>query len=329
MRPVSRQQWLLLILSLPTQSATARMRIWRTLKQLGCAALRDGAYLLPATPAHETAFRELAEECGREGGVAWTLSTLAEDQRDTEAFPLLFDRADDYAVLLRSWKETGRSLTRLKPSELSRVQKKLRRDYDALRAIDFFPTTASADAEAAWQELTARVERVLSPDEPRETRGKVAKVDPDEYRGRVWATRRRIWVDRVASGWLIRRFIDKQARFLWLAKPSDCPRDAVGFDFDGAMFSHVGDRVTFETLITSFGLGEDPALLRLGSIVNSLDVGGAQVPEAVGFEAVLTGARERLGDDDALLDEMSVVLDSLYVHFTRDAQADKRAGRKK
>ena len=329
MTKASQQQWLLLILSLPTQSATGRMRIWRTLKQLGCAALRDGAYVLPSTPEHETAFRELAEECGREGGVAWTLSTMTVDQRDAEAFQLLFERAEDYAALMRSWKQTGRSLTKLKPFELTRIHKKLRRDYEALRAIDFFPTATSGDAEAAWQELTARVERVLSPDEPRETRGKVAKVNPGEYRGRLWATRRRIWVDRVASAWLIRRFIDKKARFVWLAKPSDCPREAVGFDFDGATFSHVGDRVTFETLITSFGLDEDPALLRLGSMVNSLDVGGAQVPEAVGFEAVLTGARERLEDDDALLDEMSAVLDSLYVHFTRDAQADKRAARKK
>lgn len=329
MKGAPRQHWLLLILSLPTQSATGRMRIWRALKQLGCAALRDGAYLLPSSPEHETAFRELAEECSREGGVAWTLSTLAVDQRDAEAFPLLFDRADDYAALIKSWKDTGRSLTKLKPSELSRVHKKLRRDYDALRAIDFFPAAASADAESAWQELTDRVARLLSPDEPRDTRGQVVRLKPNEYQGRRWATRRRIWVDRVASAWLIRRFIDKQARFVWLAKPSDCPRDAVGFDFDGATFSHVGDRVTFETLVASFGLEEDPALRRLGAMVNALDVGGAQMPEAVGFEAVLTGARERLSHDDALLDEMSTVLDSLYVHFTRDGQGAKRAVRKK
>jgi hypothetical protein len=252
------------------------------------------------------------------------LSVLAVDERDRQAFPLLFDRADDYATLITSWKETGSSLTKLTPSELTRLHKKLRRDYEALRAIDSFPNEASADAESAWQDLSARVERVLSPDEPQETRGQVARLTPNEYRGRLWATRRRIWVDRVASGWLIRRFIDKQARFRWLAKPSDCPRDAVGFDFDGATFTHVGDRVTFQTLITSFGLDEDPALVRIGSLVNSLDVGGDRVPEAVGFEAVLAGARERLSDDDALLDEMSIVLDSLYVHFTRDAKAEKR-----
>ena len=98
------------------------------------------------------------------------------------------------------------------------------------------------------------------------------------------------------------------------------------FDFDGATFSHVEDRVTFETLLASFGLDADPALVRLGAMINTLDVGGTPVPEASGFEAILAGASERLRDDDALLQEMSAVLDSLYLHFTRDGQtADKRA----
>ena len=78
-------------------------------------------------------------------------------------------------------------------------------------------------------------------------------------------------------------------------------KGALGFDFDGATFTHVGDRVTFETLLASFGLEGDPALVRLGSMVHTLDVGGEQIPEATGFEAVMAGARERLADDDALL----------------------------
>ena len=141
--------------------------------------------------------------------------------------------------------------------------------------------------------------------------------------------RRRLWVDRVASAWLIRRFIDRDARFQWLAKPSDCPRRALGFDFDGAAFTHVGDRVTFETLLASFGLDADAALARIGTIVHALDVGGDPVPEAKGFEAVMAGARERLSDDDALLAEMGTVLDSLYAHFQREAQRsnDKPAAR--
>jgi hypothetical protein len=125
----------------------------------------------------------------------------------------------------------------------------------------------------------------------------------------------------VASAWLIQRFIDRKPRFVWLGKPEDCSRKALGFDFDGASFTHVGDRVTFEVLMASFGLEEDPALARLATLVHALDVGGEPVPEAAGFEAVLAGARERVADDDALLAEMGVVLDSLYMHFQNASQS--------
>lgn len=315
--------WLLLILSLPTQSATARMRIWRALKAQGCAALRDGAYLLPASPEHEAALRELAEECLREGGSAWVMVATPTTPDDAQAYPPLFDRTEAYVALVKSWKESATTLANLGPAELTRLQKRLRRDYDALRAIDFFPGEAGVEAEAAWADVNSRLERLLSPGEPQETDGRVPRLDPGEYQGRLWATRRRLWVDRVASAWLIRRFIDRDARFQWLARPSDCPRKALGFDFDDATFTHVGECVTFEVLMASFGLGQDPALARLGTMVHSLDVGGESVPEAVGFEAMLAGARERLPDDDTLLVEIGAVLDSLYTHFQRDSQRNK------
>ena len=319
--------WLLLVLSLPTQSATGRMRIWRALKALGCAALRDGAYLLPSTPEHQGELRELADECVREGGSAWVLMASPAGADEADAYPALFDRSEDYAALAKNWKEAASTLSTLGAVKLTRLQKKLRRDYDGLRAIDFFPSETSVEAEATWSDFSNRLERLLSPDEPHDTEGQVPRLDPSEYQGRTWATRRRLWVDRVASAWLIRRFIDNDARFQWLIKPSDCPRKALGFDFDGATFSHVGDRVTFETLMASFGLEEDPALVRLGAMVHALDVGGEPVPEATGFEAVLTGARERLPDDNALLAEIGATLDSLYAHFQRDAQRNKTSGR--
>src|SRR5258706_11731711 len=161
---------------------------------------------------------------------------------------------------------------------------------------------------------------MMSPNNPHPTGGRIPLLDPAKYQGRTWATRRRPWVDRVGSAWLIRRFIDPKARLRWLAKPSDCPKSALGFDFDGATFTHVDDRVTFETLMASFGLEDNAALMRLAAMVHLLDVGGEPVPEAKGFEAVMAGARERLPDDDALLGEMSTVLDSLYAHFQREAQ---------
>lgn len=317
---ISTPSWLLLIVSLPTASATGRMRIWRALKALGCMALRDGAYLLPALTDHEPALQELADECIREGGSAWLMAVQARSEDEAATYRQLFDRSEDYIELRKTWKEANRGLAHLAASELVRLQRKLQREFDAVRTIDFFPNEASLEADAAWTDFSKRIESLLSPDEPHETEGRIPRLDVEQYQGRAWATRRRLWVDRVASAWLIRRFIDRDARFRWLAKPSDCPKSALGFDFDGATFTHVGDRVTFETLMASFGLEEDLALMRLATIVHALDVGGEPVPEAKGFEAVMAGARERLTDDDALLAEMSTVLDSLYAHFQREAQ---------
>lgn len=322
----SAASWLLLVISLPTSSATGRMRIWRALKALGCGALRDGAYLLPSGPGGAEALRELGDECMREGGSAWLMTVTPHTPDDDIAYRQLFDRSEQYAELRKSWKSESRGLRSLSVIELTRLKRRLEKELDALRASDFFPSEASFEAEAGWIDFSKRIDAVLSPDEPHKTAGQVTRLDASKYRGRTWATRRRLWVDRVASAWLIRRFIDPDAKFRWLAKPSDCPKSALGFDFDGATFTHVGDRVTFETLLASFGLEGDTALVRLATIVHALDVGGEPVPEAIGFEAVMAGARERITDDDALLAEMSNVLESLYAHFEREAHRSAEKG---
>ena len=285
--------------------------------------LRDGAYLLPGGADREEALQQLAQESIREGGSAWLMTIQSSGGSEDRAYRQLFDRAGDYAELRKVWKEANRSVASLDPSELTRLRKKLQREYDAVRATDFFPSDTSGEAEAEWLDLRQRIEGLLSPDEPHDVQRRIPRLDPGKYRGRVWATRRRLWVDRVASAWLIRRFIDPDAQFRWLASPADCPKKALGFDFDGATFTHVDDRVTFEMLMASFGLEGDAALARLAAMVHQLDVGGPPVPEALGFEAVMAGARERLPDDDALLAEMSAVLDSLYAHFGRGAAGAK------
>ncbi|AMR78496.1 hypothetical protein A2G96_12535 [Cupriavidus nantongensis] len=140
--------------------------------------------------------------------------------------------------------------------------------------------------------------------------------DPAQYQGRRWATRRHIWIDRIACAWLIQRFIDPHATFLWLADPQACPDDALGFDFDGAAFTHVGQRVSFEVLLASFGLEEDRALARIAAIVHALDVGGDPPAEAAGLEAMLSGLRQTARDDDQLLAEGIPVLSALHRHFS-------------
>ncbi|KRG78042.1 chromate resistance protein, partial [Stenotrophomonas acidaminiphila] len=156
--------------------------------------------------------------------------------------------------------------------------------------------------------------RLQAPDEPGFVAGTIQRLRTADYQGRLWATRQRPWVDRLASAWLIRRFIDPEARILWLAHPADCPPEALGFDFDGATFSHVGHRVTFEVLAASFGLEQGP-IARVGLLVHYLDVGGAPPPEALGVESVLAGLRDSVADDDQLLERACAVFDGLLASF--------------
>ncbi|MPW22099.1 hypothetical protein GCT13_35995 [Paraburkholderia sp. CNPSo 3157] len=307
--------WSLLVLTLPTENATARMRFWRALKAKGCAVLRDGIYLLPHTEEREQMLRELAGAIAESGGTAHLLRAPSLDAAQEAEFRALFDRSDYHAEFMRALKDARKTVSGQSATELTKLLRRLRKDYEAIVAIDYFPGDAATRAEAAWQDFIGLVDTVLSPGEPHSAERPIRRLSVSDYQGRTWATRQHMWVDRVASAWLIRRFIDRDAQFIWLTSPGACPANALGFDFDGAAFTHVGERVTFEVLVVSFGLEKDPALLRLGEMVHALDVGGAPVPEAIGFEAVMAGARERAADDDQLLDEMSGVLDSLYTHF--------------
>ncbi|MFM0327831.1 chromate resistance protein ChrB domain-containing protein [Caballeronia glebae] len=319
--------WSLLVLTLPTENATARMRFWRALKAKGCAVLRDGIYLLPHTEEREQMLRELAGAIAHSGGTAHLLRAPSADTAQETEFRALFDRSEDHGEFMRSLKDARKTISGQSAADLTRLLRRLRKDYDTLVAIDYFPGDAATRAEAAWQDFIGLVDTVLSPGEPHSAERPIRSLSVSDYQGRTWATRQHLWVDRVASAWLIRRFIDRDAQFVWLTSPSACPTDALGFDFDGAAFTHVGERVTFEVLIASFGLEKDAALLRLGELVHALDVGGAPVPEAIGFEAVMAGARERAADDDQLLDEMGRVLDSIYAHFATSTKNSNTGGR--
>jgi len=311
--------WLLFIASLPTTGATARMRLWRAIKALGCASLRDGAYLLPDTPAHAAALDDLAARTNAEGGTGCVVN-VAPRLADTEAaFRALFDRSADYAALATQLLAAKRALAGQDAADVAKTVRRLRKDLEAVRRIDFFPGPAADDIQSAWADFEDAANAVLSPGEPHAEQRPIARLDRQRYQGRTWATRQRLGPDRVASAWLIRRFIDADARFLWLANPADCPPDALGFDFDGAAFTHVGDKVTFEVLLASFGLENERGLAQLARLIHVLDVGGAAAPEAAGFEAILSGARARLPDDDDFLREIGTVLDSLHTHYGKES----------
>lgn len=314
--------WILLVASVPGPTKAARMRLWRAVRASGAGALRDGVYVLPNTQEARHQFEGQAVEVIASGGSAEVVVFAGRDPDQTRRLLGLFDRGPDHVRLIERAQAVRGCIGHETDSEVRRRLSALRREAAVLAAIDFFPGAAAAQLEQALADAEAALDAHGSRDEPHARRGAVPRRDPARYRARLWATRQHLWVDRVASAWLIRRFIDTDARFRWLKQPKDCPKTAVGFDFDGAEFSHIGARVTFEVLLTSFGLDSDPALVRLGSIVHTLDVGGAPAAEAAGVAAIMTGYRARALDDDALLSESSGMWDSLYASFQKVDGAD-------
>lgn len=306
----------MLINSVSGENKTARMRIWRALKASGAGALRDGVYLLPESESARAVLAEQAAEVVAAGGAAHIVRVEATDAAQQRQFVALFDRGAEYAELFGKLDHLKTRMAKLDEAEARREAAGLRRDVAALGAVDFFPGPPRRQVESALADMEMALNARFSPDEPHTARGSIPKRERSRYRKRTWATREHLWVDRVASAWLIRRFIDPKAKFLWLKKIKDCPKTALGFDFDGAEFTHVGARVTFEVLVASFGLDEDRALARLGALVHHLDVGGIPVPEAAGFAAIMAGARAQQPNDDKLLLAMSTVLDSLYAAYS-------------
>lgn len=310
--------WLMLISSLPGQTQTARMRIWRALKAAGAGALRDGVYVLPQADTARAVFDEQAAEVIAAGGTAQIIAFASQDESQQLVLVALFDRSEEYRAQFGQLDALQGKLATLEEVDARRELAMRRRDIAALAEIDFFPGPSRQQVESALADAEGALNARYSPDEPHALRGAVARCDPTQYRGRLWATRKRLWIDRVASAWLIRRFIDRKAKFAWLKTAKSCPKGAVGFDFDGAPFTHCGARVTFEVLLASFGLGDDRGLARLGALVHYLDVGGISMPEAAGFAAIMAGARATQPNDDALLKTIAPVLDSLYAAYALD-----------
>ena len=225
--------FLALFVTLPTQQSAGRMRVWRALRALGSATLRDGVYLLPDSPVHAQALESIAEDVKSVEGTAAIYCLEGRDEAQGQTLIALFDRQGDYAGLLKAIQAAN-------PAAVKAVRA-LQREFSALAAIDFFPGEAQRQAEEALAVLQARASG-----EPLDVAGGIRRLASADFQGRIWATRHHPWVDRLASAWLIQRHIDPRARFVWLADPRLCPPEAVGFDFDGAAFTLAHDIVTLQ-----------------------------------------------------------------------------------
>ena len=305
--PPADSRWLALVASLPTEDAAARMRMLRTLESLGAAVMREGVYLLPATAGSRQGLERLAEYIAKGAGTAQVLQILPLSEAQQKTFRGLFDRSARYAELIKVVESLKVGFGISEPSAISRVLHRQRHEFEAIGALDFFPSEIQERAKGALAAAEAAVHKLLFPVQYR------AGGDPGERLvRRIWATRRPLWADRLACAWLIRRFVDPEGSVVWLDKAQPCTAEAVGFAFDGARFCNSATQVTFEVMLQQFGLATNAALARIGSIVHFLEARDTPVPEAAGVQTLLLGAARRSSNDDELLGETEKTFDLLY-----------------
>lgn len=302
--------WFILTATLPTSPSGLRVKVWRSLKATGAGTLREGVYVLPEHAPTAQTLSALELTIVDAGADAHLLVVQARDESQEQAFRALFDRTELYAEFLQSAKEVRGRIKGAPEADLRKALRSLESQLQSIQAGDFFPGKESQRAADALAALRREIDLHLAPDEPAAIAAAIARLSVAEFQGRTWATRKRPWVDRLATAWLIHRFVDKQPTFIWLGDARKCPKAALGYDFDGATFTHVGERVTFEVVAETFGLLDDPAMQRLAGIVHYIDIGGIPVDEAPGLELLIRGLQAQHADDHALLAAALPVFDA-------------------
>ena len=319
----SRRQWLLFVHQLPSHPSNLRVRTWRRLQQLGAIPVKQAVYVLPDTPGTREDFEWLKVEVKGAGGDASVFSADSVDALSDHALIDEFRRSREeaYSALAREvervLKQYGKTRGARLPA-LDRLVQSFRQRLTVIEKIDFFGNAGRDRVTALLQQLVNRA-----------TAGRVGEAstatviagDAAGYRGRLWITRPRPGVDRMASAWLIRRFIDPESRFGFASDPDSLPPGAVAFDMFGVEFSHQGDGCTFETLCGVFGI-RGPAISRLKAIVHDLDLKDERFDalDAPTVGAVIEGLQLAYADDAALLAQGMTLFDSLYRAFEQSAR---------
>ena len=290
--------WLLLVHSVPAEPLYLRARIRRLLDQAGAIALKKAVYALPPREACREALEHVASEAVAGGGHGYVAQCAFLDSRTDR---LLIDgsrsaRRAEYDDLA----ESLRGLDDASPEALVRARQR----FEAIRRIDFFEAPGRRRVEA----LLTRLEGKARP------RGSAKGAS--ELVGRVWATRRGVQIDRIASAWLIRRFIDEDAEFRFIDPQEERRADELRFDMVGGDFTHEGDACTFETLVRTLGKS-DPALRQVAEIVHDIDIKDGKFgrSDAPGIQQVILGIVLHSSDDEERLRRGGSLFDDLYASF--------------
>jgi hypothetical protein len=315
------QEWMLLIHLLPPKPTNLRVGTWRKLQKLGAVSIKNSVYALPFNDKTHEDFQWLKQEIEAAGGEATVFRAGAVEGATNDEIVASFHKArdEDYAKLTAELdsltgaireQERGGHLSDKYESELD----KLHAELDRVVSTDFFNAKGKTSAQSAYE----RCQKVLRASRSSDTTTAKTSVtrgdalDRSRYQGKRWVTRRNLHIDRLASAWLIRQFIDSRPRFYFVTE--ETIDGGIPFDMFGAEFTHQGEDCTFETLIKRFGLSDDHALGQIAEIVHDIDLKDDKFNrlEAAGLNATVRGLSELLKDDRKLLQQCGVIFDGLY-----------------
>jgi hypothetical protein len=317
------ERWLLLIHQIPPKPDYFRVKIWRRLQRLGAVAIKNSVYVLPRNDQTQEDFQWVLREIVKGGGEASVCEARFVDGLSDDQVENLFQAARDaeYAQIA----EEARRLTEIplpkrqiedgRRTQIEIELAKVKRRLAEVIAIDFF---GAANREAA-EGLVSGVETRVH--ERKSGKQSVRSAIPrrEDFRNKVWVTRKGIHVDRMASAWLIRRFIDPNARFKFVPPKGYQPEPGeIRFDMYEAEFTHEGDRCTFEVLIERVGLS-DPGLGPIAEIVHDIDLKDSKFgrQDTIGIERLIAGIAMAQKDDENRLARGTAVFDDLYEYFRR------------
>ncbi|MGI8387908.1 chromate resistance protein ChrB domain-containing protein [Brucella anthropi] len=311
-------KWLLLIHQLPSKPAYFRVKVWRRLQGIGAVAVKGTVYALPATAETQEDFAWLLKEIVEGGGEAMVCEARLIDGLSNDQARALFDAARDadYDEIAKDARALAARLDQPEAdaaearSQLGRLRKRLA----DVAAIDFFAATGRLLAEGTIAELEARV---LEDKDMTEKRSEA--MDIGDLKGRIWVTRKGVYIDRIACSWLIRRFIDRDAviRFVpgkgYIPKPGE-----LRFDMFEGEITHEGDRCSFEVLLARTGL-DDPALQAIAEIVHDIDLKDSKFgrEEAMGIAGLIAGIAMAHADDEERIAQGAPVFNNLYQYFRK------------
>lgn len=316
-------RWLLLIHQIPPKPNYFRVKIWRRLQRLGAVAVKNSVYVLPKNEQTQEDFQWILREIIEGGGQASLCEARFVEGLHDEQVEELFHtaRSADYDQIAEEARRIGRSLApdfkldNNRRAELEVEISRLKRRLDEVVSIDFFGSQGRETAEGLLSQLESRIQ----PMQPSKSSDDVLPTRREDLQNSTWVTRRGIHVDRMASAWLIRRFLDPQARFKFVSAKGYRPETGeVRFDMFEAEFTHEGDRCTLEVLIDRLGI-TDPALRPIAEIVHEIDLKDSKFgrEETVGIDRLIAGIAMAHKDDETRLAHASTVFDDLYEYYRR------------